>query len=177
MCDGAGRKEEGCCRPAPGGVAAENPQYLNCVENGLGLREWLESSGHTFITTADKEGPNSGMCFCKELLPKNLTHVIFIISKASCASCQCSTSLFGFEHWLLTLVLPAELAKNLHDTNVIITTPFHPAYMTKDLIKEAPKLELILTAGVGSDHIDLHAAADKGITVAEVIASCPSKVY
>ena len=26
----------------------------------------------------------------------------------------------------------------------------------------------MLTAGIGSDHIDLHAAADKGITVAEV---------
>ncbi len=36
---------------------------------------------------------------------------------------------------------------------------------------KAPKLELILTAGVGSDHIDLHAAADKGITVAEVCTS------
>ncbi|BDA50598.1 Formate dehydrogenase, mitochondrial [Coccomyxa sp. Obi] len=104
-----------------GGAAAENPKYLNCVENGLGLRDWLESSDHMFITTADKEGPNS------------------------------------------------ELAKNLHDANVIITTPFHPAYMTRDLIMKAPKLELILTAGVGSDHIDLHAAADKGITVAEVI--------
>ena len=74
------------------------------------------------------------------------------------------------------LVYLAELAKNLHDTNVIITTPFHPAYMTRDLIMKAPKLELILTAGVGSDHIDLHAAADKGITVAEVIASCSNEV-
>ncbi len=47
-----------------GGAAAENPKYLNCVENGLGLREWLESSGHTFITTADKEGPESGTLKC-----------------------------------------------------------------------------------------------------------------
>ncbi len=44
--------------------------------------------------------------------------------------------------------------------------------MTRDRIMKAPKLELILTAGVGSDHIDLHAAADKGITVAEVSAYC-----
>lgn len=36
---------------------------------------------------------------------------------------------------------------------------------------KAKKLQLILTAGVGSDHIDLQAAADKGITVAEVISS------
>lgn len=60
----------------------------------------------------------------------------------------------------------------MSDANVIITTPFHPAYMTRELIEKAPKLELIVTAGVGSDHIDLHAAADKGITVAEVITFC-----
>jgi hypothetical protein len=43
-----------------GDAAAENDKYLNCVENALGLREWLESSGHTVITTADKEGSDSG---------------------------------------------------------------------------------------------------------------------
>ena len=69
----------------------------------------------------------------------------------------------------MNLVLrAAELQKNLSDANAIITTPFHPAYMTKELISNASNLGLILTAGVGSDHIDLKAAADKGITVAEV---------
>ncbi len=72
---------------------------------------------------------------------------------------------------LISTCWHAELDKNLPDTNIVITTPFHPAYMTRDRIMKAPKLELILTAGVGSDHIDLHAAADKGITVAEVTTS------
>ena len=58
--------------------------------------------------------------------------------------------------------------KELIDANIVITTPFHPAYMTAERIGKATKLELILTAGIGSDHIDLHAAAKKGLTVAEV---------
>jgi lactate dehydrogenase-like 2-hydroxyacid dehydrogenase len=37
----------------------------------------------------------------------------------------------------------------------------------RERIHGAPKLKLILTAGIGSDHIDLHAASDKNITVAE----------
>ena len=52
--------------------------------------------------------------------------------------------------------------------DILITTPFHPAYMTKDRIQKAQKLKLIMTAGVGSDHIDLQSAADKGMTVVEV---------
>ena len=40
--------------------------------------------------------------------------------------------------------------------------------MTKERIEKAKKLKLIITAGIGSDHTDLQAAMDKGITVAEV---------
>ena len=39
---------------------AKNPDFLGCVENALGIREWLESKGHKFVVTSDKEGPNSG---------------------------------------------------------------------------------------------------------------------
>ena len=42
--------------------------------------------------------------------------------------------------------------------DVLVTTPFWPAYVTKEKISNAPNLRLILTAGVGSDHIDLAAA-------------------
>jgi formate dehydrogenase len=52
----------------------------------------------------------------------------------------------------------------------LITTPFHPAYKTPERLKKAKKLKLILT-GVGSDHIDLHTAAEKGMMVAEVSGS------
>ena len=62
----------------------------------------------------------------------------------------------------------AELDKLLPTTDICITTPFWPAYLDKERLEKAKKLELSLTAGVGSDHIDLHAAAKKGITVAEV---------
>ena len=63
---------------------------------------------------------------------------------------------------------PAEFDKLLPSTDIIITTPFWPAYLTKDRLLKAKQLELSLTAGVGSDHVDLHTAAQKGITVAEV---------
>ena len=66
----------------------------------------------------------------------------------------------------------AELDKLLPSTDIIITTPFWPAYLTKDRLQKAKQLELSLTAGVGSDHVDLHTAAEKGITVAEVRYSC-----
>ena len=54
---------------------------------------------------------------------------------------------------------------------VLITTPFHPGYLTADLIKKAPNLKLCVTAGVGSDHVDLNAAVEHGIEVLEVSGS------
>nr|AGV54340.1 formate dehydrogenase [Phaseolus vulgaris] len=100
-----------------------NPDFVGCVEGALGIREWLESQGHQYIVTDDKEGPDS------------------------------------------------ELERNLPDAHVVISTPFHPAYVTAERIKKAKNLELLLTAGIGSDHIDLKAASAAGITVAEVTGS------
>jgi formate dehydrogenase len=60
------------------------------------------------------------------------------------------------------------LDKELLDAEVVISQPFWPAYMTAERIARAPKLKLIITAGIGSDHVDLQAAIDRGITVAEV---------
>lgn len=51
------------------------------------------------------------------------------------------------------------------------TTPFHPGYATREIIAKAPKLKACITAGVGSDHIDLAAANEKKILVAEVTGS------
>ncbi|WVQ85418.1 hypothetical protein IAT38_007583 [Cryptococcus sp. DSM 104549] len=65
----------------------------------------------------------------------------------------------------------SDFQKHLPDTEILITTPFHPGYLTADLIEKAPKLKLCVTAGVGSDHIDLNAANKKKITVAEVSGS------
>src|SRR5512145_3222066 len=62
----------------------------------------------------------------------------------------------------------SRLDKELADAEIVISQPFWPAYMTKERIDKAKKLKLIVTAGIGSDHVDLQAAMDKGVTVAEV---------
>src|SRR5262245_29213533 len=63
------------------------------------------------------------------------------------------------------------LDKELPDAEVVISQPFWPAYLTRERLEKAKKLKLIITAGIGSDHIDLQAAMDKGITVAEITFS------
>ncbi|HTU24442.1 MAG TPA: NAD-dependent formate dehydrogenase [Pirellulales bacterium] len=60
------------------------------------------------------------------------------------------------------------LDRELPDAEIVISQPFWPAYMTAERIKKSPKLKLIVTAGIGSDHTDLQAAIDNKITVAEV---------
>ncbi len=61
--------------------------------------------------------------------------------------------------------------RELPDADVVISQPFWPAYLTAERIAKAPKLKLALTAGIGSDHVDLQAAIEHGITVAEVTYS------
>ena len=56
----------------------------------------------------------------------------------------------------------------LADAEVVISQPFWPAYLTAERIAKATNLKLAITAGIGSDHVDLQAAIDRGITVAEV---------
>lgn len=58
--------------------------------------------------------------------------------------------------------------KELPDAEVVISQPFWPAYLTRERIAKAPKLKLALTAGIGSDHVDLQAAIERRLTVAEV---------
>ena len=58
--------------------------------------------------------------------------------------------------------------KELPDAEVVISQPFWPAYLTAERIAKAKKLKLAITAGIGSDHVDLQAAMDRGLTVAEV---------
>ncbi|KAK9814529.1 hypothetical protein WJX72_007417 [[Myrmecia] bisecta] len=107
-----------------GGEAAKQPDYLDCLENALGLRNWLEKQGVEYVVTADKEGDSS------------------------------------------------EFDRHLPTADIVITTPFHPAYLTPERLQKADNLELVLTAGIGSDHIDLNAVSKKGkITVAEVTGS------
>ncbi len=58
--------------------------------------------------------------------------------------------------------------RELPDSDVVISQPFWPAYLTPERIAKAPKLKLAITAGIGSDHVDLKAANERRITVAEV---------
>jgi formate dehydrogenase len=106
--------------PTPKSIDFTPGELLGCVSGGLGLRKFLESQGHTFVVTSDKDGPNS--------------------------------------------VFERELA----DADIVISQPFWPAYLTADRIAKAKKLKLALTAGIGSDHVDLQAAMARGVTVAEV---------
>lgn len=114
------RYPDGQSLPTPKAIDFKPGQLLGSVSGELGLRQFLEKAGHTFIVTSDKDGPNS-----------------------------------VFE-------------KELPDADVVISQPFWPAYLTADRIAKAKKLKLAITAGIGSDHVDLKAAIDKGITVAEV---------
>jgi len=63
--------------------------------------------------------------------------------------------------------------RELVDAEIIITTPFHPGYLTAERLAKAKNLKLAITAGIGSDHVDLNAAnkTNGGITVAEVTGS------
>ena len=109
--------------PSPKRIDFVPGHLLGSVSGELGLRKYLESLGHTFIVTADKEGPSS-----------------------------------VFE-------------KELPDADIVISQPFWPAYLTAERLAKAKKLKLALTAGIGSDHVDLEAAMKHGVTVAEVTGS------
>ena len=58
--------------------------------------------------------------------------------------------------------------KELVDADVVISQPFFPFYLTKERIATAKNLKMAITAGIGSDHVDLQAAMDNKIDVMEV---------
>jgi len=117
------RYPSGQTTPTPSSIDFTPGQLLGSVSGALGLRSFLESAGHTYVVTSDKDGPDS--VFERELV----------------------------------------------DADVVISQPFWPAYLTAGRIAKAPKLRLAITAGIGSDHVDLQAAIDAGLTVAEVTYS------
>ena len=114
------RYPNGQTLPTPKAIDFKPGTLLGNVSGELGLRKFLESGGHTFVVTSDKDGANS------------------------------------------------RLDRELADAEIVISQPFWPAYLTAERIAKAPKLKLAITAGIGSDHVDLQAAIDAKITVAEV---------
>lgn len=77
----------------------------------------------------------------------------------------------GDEHELVIIHSNEELDEHLDDVEVVISSPFLPLYVTKERIENAPNLKLSITAGVGSDHVDLDAAQENGVSVVEVTGS------
>ena len=111
---------DGQTLPTPKAIDFRPGQLLGSVSGELGLRNYLESAGHEFVVTSDKDGPNS--VFERELV----------------------------------------------DADIVISQPFWPAYMTAERFEKAKALKMVVTAGIGSDHTDLQAAIERGVTVAEV---------
>jgi formate dehydrogenase len=109
--------------PSPSRIDFTPGQLLGCVSGALGLRTFLEDSGHQLVVTSDKDGPGS------------------------------------------------EFERELADADIVISQPFWPAYLTAERIGKASNLKLAITAGIGSDHVDLDAAIAREITVAEVTYS------
>ena len=62
----------------------------------------------------------------------------------------------------------SQFERELVDADIVISQPFWPAYMTAERFAKAANLKMVVTAGIGSDHTDLQAAATRGVTVAEV---------
>mmetsp|Transcript_159 Transcript_159/g.124 ORF Transcript_159/g.124 Transcript_159/m.124 type:complete len:377 (-) Transcript_159:30-1160(-) len=104
--------------------AQQEKKLLGCLENELGIREFIESQGYELVCTDDKDPEPS-----------------------------------------------STVDKELQDAEIVITTPFFPAYITRERISKAPKLKMCITAGVGSDHVDLDAANERKIAVTEVTGS------
>ena len=111
---------DGQSMPSPSGIDFSPGDLLGCVSGELGLRNFLEDRGHTFVVMSDKDGADS-----------------------------------AFE-------------KELVGADVVISQPFWPAYLTAERIAKANGLKMAITAGIGSDHVDLQAAIDNNITVCEV---------
>src|ERR1700681_2262149 len=111
---------DGQTLPTPKAIDFKPGALLGSVSGELGLRKYLESLGHTFVVTADKDGPKS--VFERELL----------------------------------------------DADIVISQPFWLDYLTAERIAKARNLKLAITAGIGSDHVDLEAASKRNISVVEV---------
>ncbi len=114
------RYPDGQRLPTPSAIDFQPGQLLGSVSGELGLRRFLESAGHEFVVTSDKDGPDS--VFERELI----------------------------------------------DADIVISQPFWPAYMTAERFAKAKNIKMVVTAGIGSDHTDLQAACERGVTVAEV---------
>lgn len=77
----------------------------------------------------------------------------------------------GTDHELILISNDNEVDKHVEDMDVIISSPFLPGYITQERIEKAKNLKVAITAGIGSDHVDIEAAAEHGVMVVEVTGS------
>jgi glycerate dehydrogenase len=72
-----------------------------------------------------------------------------------------------FEHELQTYerTAPAEVAQRIHDAQIVIAnkTP-----ITAQALAAAPRLRMVAVAATGTDNIDLHACAARGVVVSNI---------
>jgi len=61
-----------------------------------------------------------------------------------------------------------QMDAELKDAEIVISQPFYPYYVTAERIASAPNLKMAITAGIGSDHVDLDAAMARNMSVTEV---------
>jgi formate dehydrogenase len=92
------------------------------------------------------------------------------------ASTECALDLRPLRatggHQLVTISdTGEELDYEMADAEVVITTPFWPVYLDRARIESAKRLRLVITTGVGSDHIDEDATREHGVAVTEVTGS------
>uniref|UniRef100_A0A7S2XIS7 D-isomer specific 2-hydroxyacid dehydrogenase catalytic domain-containing protein n=2 Tax=Lotharella oceanica TaxID=641309 RepID=A0A7S2XIS7_9EUKA len=64
-----------------------------------------------------------------------------------------------------------EMDEHLPEAEVVISQPFYLYYLTRQRIDKAPNLKMAITAGIGSDHVDLDAAMEHKVDVTEVTFS------
>src|SRR6266536_466773 len=67
--------------------------------------------------------------------------------------------------------LLGSVSGELADDDIVLSQPFWPAYLTRERIAKAKNLKRAITAGIGSDHYDLQAASEAGLTIAEITYS------
>lgn len=77
-------------------------------------------------------------------------------------------------HEAVVATSAAELSPHLPSAEVLVSTAFTP--ITREMLAAAPRLRFIQVAGVGADHVDLDAARDLGVTVANVAGANAASV-
>lgn len=77
-------------------------------------------------------------------------------------------------HETAVVTSTGELMPHLPAVDVLVCTTFTP--VTREMMANAPRLRFIQVAGVGVDHIDLGAAREQGVTVANVAGANATSV-